>query len=193
MIEPITKDYFYKCVGQVDSWKKSIGFLLKQYNKTSYVESTPAVYFEKPGEGFCVYIPGLKMLAIPEQYREMVVDEDEVINYDNWTYQETGEGHNEEYTINLFHRASSYGWTDDLMFDIISKKCRNGREVEISNEKIGYSRKIEVRLEDRGWSKSIYLAYPEKIDLPFDTKLIYYTDIEIKNILLWSQKKRSKK
>ncbi len=196
MIAPITKEYFYNSVGKVLSWKKTLGIELTKFRKNKeYVESTSAIYFEKPGEGYFVYIPSFRFIAVPEQYKNLSVKDDEDIDFSGWKCKETGVGHNEEYTINLFHRASAsrWCWFNEDVFKTYKKKYRGGVELEISNNKLGYSKLIEIRYEENSWSKDFFLAYKEKIPLPYDGIKLFQIDVELMNILLWSQRRRLKK
>jgi len=196
MIAPITKEHFYNTVGEVTSWKKTIGVELTKFRKNrEYVESTSAVYFEKPGEGYFVYIPSFRFIAVPEKYGSLMIKGDEDIDFSGWKCKETGNGHNEEYTINLFHRASvsRWSWFNEEVYKTLKKKYKGGIELRVFNDKIGYSKLIELRYEDSSWSKDFFVAYEEKIPLPFDGVRLYQTDVELMNILLWSQRRHSKK
>jgi len=150
MIAPITKEHFYNTVGEVTSWKKTIGVELTKFRKNrEYVESTSAVYFEKPGEGYFVYIPSFRFIAVPEKYGSLMIKGDEDIDFSGWKCKETGNGHNEEYTINLFHRASvsRWSWFNEEVYKTLKKKYKGGIELRVFNDKIGYSKLIELRYE----------------------------------------------
>lgn len=196
MIAPITKEHFYNSIGKVLKWKKILGVELTKFRKNrEFVESTPAVYFEKPDEGYFVYIPTFRLIAIPEQYGSLTVKEDEDIDFSGWKCKETGVGHNEEYTINLFHRASAnrWCWFNEDVYKTFKKKYKGGVELKISNDKIGYSRLVELRYEECSWSRDFFIAYEEKIPLPFNGTELFQIDIELMNILLWSQRRHLKK
>lgn len=190
MITPITKDYFYKCIGNVKNWKKIFGVdLVKKDSPWFDTSMTSIIYFEYLGSGYFVYLPAFNVVVIPDQYN-FTISGKETIVLDDWLWKETGVGHNENYTINLFHRTSTTSWRfDSTSFDKINEKYKGGIEILLYNNRIGYSKKIELRIENGDYSKNFFIAYDDKLELPIDGVKINREDIEIINILLWSQKK----
>ena len=193
MIKPITKEYFYSQVGEVPEWKKIYNFEFKNFsiaNSPRFVRSTKVLYFEKP-DGFFAYLPGLSIIAIPKQYDSLGVWHAEEFDFSDWTWEKTGKGHNEEYTKNLFKRASSRYSNDWLneTFVTLNDKYPGRCEIHLENKKIGFSKNIELMFTSESWNKEVLIAYEEKLALPFNGKEIERVDTEIKNILLWSQKK----
>lgn len=190
MIAPITKEYFYKCVGKVEKWKKLFGIeLVKDDDPWFDVEITPILYLEYLGLGYFVYLPSFGMVAIPDQY-DFTVSGNEQVMLDDWLWKETGVKHNEDYTINLFHRTSSIKWRyDEDTFKKISEKYPSKVEILLHNDRIGFSKKVELRIENNEYWKNFYIAYKDKLELPIDGIKINKEEIEITNILLWSQKK----
>lgn len=191
MIEPITKEYFYKSVGKVDRWRKILNSPLPEFeNEKRFDQScSTVIYFEYIGNGFFAYIPALRLIVIPSQY-DFSINKDEHITFDSWGWRETGKGHNEDYTINLFHRTALRSWgMEEDMFNSVKSEYKDKTEILLYNDRIGYSKKVELRFEDDSYSKVFFVGFEEKTQLPYDGDMLAEMEAETINILLWSQKK----
>ena len=80
MITPITKDYFYKCIGNVKNWKKIFGVdLVKKDSPWFDTSMTSIIYFEYLGSGYFVYLPAFNVVVIPDQYNFTISGKETIV------------------------------------------------------------------------------------------------------------------
>lgn len=185
MIVPITKEYFWKKVGKVNSWRKIHKFNLKavtEHHEDEFLLSN-IWYFEKTdGSGMFAYLND-RLLIIPENYPDLSVSEKEKIDFSRWHCEVLG-GHDTRYTNNVYSRTKSYMSIGDPAMEIFKKYPENTK-IRVYNKDVGYSKEIELRYEEKYWN-NIDVVYEEKLKLPFNITKTSEEDAEIINILLWS-------
>ena len=189
MIAPITEDYLYSKVGKSKNWIKQYNFNLSGITDERFHYKSK-LYFEKieTGEVF-VYLIDYKILLIPEMYPNLSIQENETIVYDDW-YLEKGSGFDKKYTHNVISRTSEYDWDNYKYLDDPLKDIGDRDSVILKNDRIGYSSEIAVLKDRKSYCCDIYFGFPEKLELPANTQKIYSKEREIKNIILWSQRKQ---
>jgi len=197
MIAPVTKEYFYKKVGNPSKWIKRLGFRLDAVldDEGSRWKSTNVLYFEKLGDSpfLFAYLAEYKVLVIPNIYGKdanLDVDEKEDVFFGDWKMT-IMDKIDTRYTKNVFHRSTEYDYDSlDEHFSKALRNCDTRSRICLSNDRIGFKKEVELYKEDRSYSKNLYIGYPEKLKVPLDIHKIYEIDNELKNIILWTQNKQ---
>lgn len=196
MIKPITKEYFYKLVGENEGFiTKSID--LKNISSDAYRSANDRenefpfasldlyLYFEKPEEGAFVYLYDLRRVIIPKIFESIKIDENEEVDFSDWELETVSLIPNKVYTINSLSYTSGY---HDYLYICESKISRlKEGEFIIKNNRIGFSTEPITVRKVSTWHTEVYVGYPEKLEIPHDMTKLSKKDKILKNMLLWTQ------
>jgi hypothetical protein len=195
MIKPITKEYFYKIVGENEDYIKKVVELENVsdsiYKKNHKEKEFPFaslnmfLYFEKPEEGVFVYLSDISLVIIPKKFESMTISRDEVVDFSDWELERISPIPNTMYTINCLSYTSAY---HDYLYSCedLMKNLQNG-EFIIKNDRIGFSSEPITVRRVKTWSEQVYLGYPEKLEIPHNMTKLHKKDRILKNMLLWTQ------
>ena len=198
MIKPITEEYFRKVVGPCEkcrfvqikipkelSYRVWSGKPAPEKQRMPWDNTDGYLYFEKPGEGVFALIavdnPG-SMLIVPSQYPNLIIDENETIDFSDWRSTYLGPP-NPIYTLNALQRTETWsGCCEGLVGEI------NNGDYLVENKEIGFSQVITVKVSKYPWSTHLYVGFPELLELPYNKTLVDRISNKLKNYILWSQK-----
>lgn len=195
MIKPITKEYFYKIVGENEDYIKKVIELENvsdsKYKKSHIENKFPFaslnmfLYFEKPEEGVFVYLADLGLIIIPKKFESMTISKDEVVDFSDWELEVVSSIPNKMYTINCLSYTSAYHDYSYSCEDLM-KRLQSG-EFIVKNNRIGFSSEPITVRKVKTWSEQVYIGYPEKLEIPHNMTKLHKKDRILKNMLLWTQ------
>lgn len=191
MLKPISKRYFYS---RVERESLRTGRKLYEVDiplpENRFVVDPGTVFFMTESDVLFVYLPVYRIVVIPSDFPDFELS-DTSIDFSDWSVVGYTSNHDPKYTLNLFRRTNEGGSWSCYM----PKECvdlfKSGTYT-IENKALGIRETFEVKSDcdsNDPWWSNFYVAYPEKLALPFDARAIEEKDKELLNELLWTQRK----
>lgn len=194
MIKPISREYFYKMVPEKTEYIKSVIHVKSLIIPDSDIGDKRCfkfpnlgipIFFEKPGEGFFVYLNFNSLVLIPEKYKySLKISEDEEVDFTDWELELVNEEPDKKYTKNCLEFTSIHSDGFYNSRDLFSR-IKSGDYI-LKNTRIGFSEAITVR-EVHSWYDNIQIGFPERLVQPYNMKIIANKDQELRNMLAWTQ------
>jgi hypothetical protein len=192
MIKPISREYFYKMIPEKTEYIKSVVRIkalildldISDKRCFKFPNLGIPIFFEKPGEGFFVYLNFNNIVLIPEKYKDLKISEDETVDFTDWELELVSNEPDKRYTKNCLEFTSIHSDGFYNSKDLFSE-IKSGDYI-IKNNRIGFSEAVTIR-QVHSWYDNIQIGFPERLVQPYDMKVISDKDQELRNMLAWTQ------